>query len=122
MLRSILKLKIKDHVKIEEIVSQTKAKNIWATIKKLKWNYAGHLARENVMKWNRILTMWVPHQGYRNKGRPVKRWADELVQEIGSHWPSVAKDRAKWRDATESYTRKRVAEGGVSAGWVHPPK
>ncbi len=51
-LRHILGIRLKDKIKNEEIYRRTNSAKISYIIKKLKINYARHLARENKGKWN----------------------------------------------------------------------
>ncbi len=114
MMRSILQIRLKDRIKIQEIVNKNEVKIVWITIKKLKWKYTGHVIRETFQKWNKLLTTWKPHQGQRRRSRLIKRWVNEIQQNLGSQWVRVAKDRTKWKEVMEGYTQKWVAEGGVN--------
>ncbi len=40
----------------------------------------------------------------------MKRWVDETEENFGPYWLKIARDRAKWKDVTEGYTQKWVAE------------
>ena len=44
------------------------------------WRWAGHVARCSDGRWTQRLLSWIPHNGYRMQGRPVKRWTDDLEQ------------------------------------------
>ena len=57
MLRSILGLRLKDRVRIEEIFNKSKAKKVGVVTRKLKYKYAGHIVRDTKYKWNKILTL-----------------------------------------------------------------
>ena len=50
----------------------------------LKWRWAGHLSRydDKEKRISKEIEKWKP-LGKRNKGRPRKRWKDDLV-EVGS--------------------------------------
>ena len=56
MLRYILGVKLKDKRSLEEIYSKTRVKQVGVIARTLKFEYAGHLVRENNQKWNKILT------------------------------------------------------------------
>ncbi|CAG9125592.1 unnamed protein product [Plutella xylostella] len=45
---------------------------------KLKWAWAGHVCRMHPDRWARIVTEWVPSDGRRRRGRPRRRWRDDL--------------------------------------------
>lgn len=60
MLRNIVKVKQKDHVRTADVFEKTKTKGVGGTIKKLKLDYDGHIAKESYFKWNKVVTMWTP--------------------------------------------------------------
>ena len=62
MLRSILGARLTDRRSLEDIYMKTRARKVGVIVKILKYKYAGHLARDNSLKWNKILTTWVPHK------------------------------------------------------------
>ncbi len=95
MMRNTLQIRLKDRIKIQEIVNKTEVKSVWISFKKLKWKYAEHVIRETPQKWNKILTTWKPHRGQRRRGRPIKRWVDEIQQSLGPRWVRVARDKTK---------------------------
>ncbi len=64
---NILGIRLKDKIRNKEIRSRTNSTKIFYIIKKLKINYAGHLARENKDKWNRASTFWIPRDRKRKK-------------------------------------------------------
>ncbi|KAI8430209.1 hypothetical protein MSG28_000557 [Choristoneura fumiferana] len=71
--------------------------------KKLKWKWAGHVARMDDEKWTKKLTTWKGPLGKRNRGRPV-RWLDEKLKTAGSNWKERATDRIVWRKMEEAFT------------------
>lgn len=62
MLRSILKIKLRDLVKITKIREKTGESDIGFTIKKLKLRYVGHLVRGGKEKWNYLETLWTLYE------------------------------------------------------------
>eukprot|EP00973_Karenia_brevis_P075989 10556031-Karenia_brevis.AAC.1 len=46
--------------------------------RRLKWRFAGHVARRSDERWATTLTRWTPQIGYRNRGHPNKRWRTDL--------------------------------------------
>ena len=111
MIRSILGIRLKDKVSIKTLFDKSKAKKVWAIAKSLKFKYAGHLIRGNKLKWNYILTTWVPHWGKRRKVRPRTRWSDELRKLAGSDWPTKAKDRNNWKGLVKTFAHSWAVEG-----------
>ena len=97
MLRRLLGIRLADKVNLSKIYEKTKARKARVVARTLKFKYAGHLSRDLKNKWNVILTSWVPHWGKRSRGRPRRRWVDEVVATAGSDWRVKAKDRIKWK-------------------------
>ena len=62
------------------------------TIRKQKWDWAGHMWRELTdNRWITRITFWTP-QGYtRNQERPRTRWRDDLESFV-KHWHRVAQN------------------------------
>ncbi len=73
-LRSILGVKIKDKLCLNYIRGKTNCKNMGYTIIKLKFKYAGHMAREGSKKWNYKTTVWTPYDKKRKKVVHLERW------------------------------------------------
>ncbi|GBP88125.1 hypothetical protein EVAR_63933_1 [Eumeta japonica] len=44
-------------------------------------------------KWSKIITQWYPRDGKRKRGRPQKRWDDDIRQVAGKTWRRVARER-----------------------------
>ncbi|KAI8440150.1 hypothetical protein MSG28_001546 [Choristoneura fumiferana] len=66
-----------------------------AQIAKLKWQWAGHIARRTDGRWGQKVLEWRPRTGRRAVGRPPTRWS--LVKIAGSRWMRKAQDRSEWR-------------------------
>lgn len=105
MFRSILKIKLKDKIKLLDIKEKIKVKDIGYIIRKLKWKYAGHLMREKNFKWHKTATDWTPYGHKRARGRPMLRWRDDF-KELGRRWIRLARDRDIWREMVETYALK----------------
>ncbi len=112
MLRNILGIRLKHKRSIQDIKNTTKIKNIGEKIKKLKFSYAGHLARASNFKWNKIATSWTPKERKRRRGRPQIRWVDEVDKVTGFCWSKIAQDRKKWADLAEAYAQSWAASVG----------
>uniref|UniRef100_A0A8R1EVI1 Uncharacterized protein n=1 Tax=Caenorhabditis japonica TaxID=281687 RepID=A0A8R1EVI1_CAEJA len=48
--------------------------------RKLKW--AGHVSRMKYDRWAKIVSEWDPRGSARPRGRPPKRWADDITDSI----------------------------------------
>ncbi|KAM7248927.1 hypothetical protein ACFE04_019398 [Oxalis oulophora] len=105
MLRSILGIRTRDKIRISEMLEKTHSKIISGQIKKLKFGYAGHVARESRLKLNRRLTFWVPNIGRRRVGRPLTRWVDEIIRVAGPDWSSKARNRKLWTSVSSTYAQ-----------------
>ncbi len=111
MERAIAGLKWYNHTSNKKLKDITRAKDIEGIVKKLKWNFAGHIAREKGEKWwGGILINWIPRYGKRSRGRPA-RWEDEICDEFTILWQREAQDRKKWKAAVEANVQK-WADGG----------
>uniref|UniRef100_A0A8R1IGU3 Reverse transcriptase domain-containing protein n=2 Tax=Caenorhabditis japonica TaxID=281687 RepID=A0A8R1IGU3_CAEJA len=93
--------------------------------RKLKW--AGHVSRMKYDRWAKIASEWDPRGSARPRGRPPKRWADDItdsikifihnealrgnlghgrrrigILEAKRAWSTVGRDRATWRSLVRS--------------------
>src|SRR5579863_9379770 len=73
---------------------KTKVTDVAAFCKKLKWEFAGKIARETG-KWTTHVLHWVP-AGKRGRGRPRPRWEDEIRKAVGENWKTIARDKEAW--------------------------
>ncbi len=98
----------------EEIRKRTGARDISEITRKLKWRYAGHLARLQKDTWAKKVLEWYPVGEKRRRGRPARRWRDELVGEAGITWQRKARNRREWEADGEAYVQ-------VGLQQVRPP-
>lgn len=84
-----------------------------ATITRLKWSYAGHIARCNDSRWNNIILHWRPYLGKRKRGRPSTRWTNDLKLTAGLNWTREAQDRDRWYAMGEAYVQRWTVEMGL---------
>ena len=91
--------KLQDHITIESLRSQTNLKPISAVIKERKLKFFGHIKRSSVGLSKLILEGRA--NGTRNRGRPKRRWIDDINTWIGlPSWDSInaiVMDRVRWR-------------------------
>ena len=52
--------------------------DIMHIINTTKGNWAGHVAHFQYIRWTSQVTDWRPMDGSRRRGRPSKRWRDEI--------------------------------------------
>lgn len=71
-------------------------------VKKLKFEYASHFAKESNFRWNKLVTMWTPIRKHR-RGRPMTRWIDEIGEVAGPCWVICARNRSTWSELLKAY-------------------
>ena len=109
MERSVLGIKRKDRVNLQEIKQKTNFKNVHTVYRQLKWRWTGHMLRENPEKWTKLITEWYPrNNSKRNKGRQPKRWEDDIKKVAGPVWTRVARDRQTWNSLEEAFVNRQV--------------
>ena len=98
MERKMLDLKLKDKIPCSEIRKRTKIIDIIEYTLKQKWKWAGHIAR---LKDNR----WTKRCGSHGagRGRPNRRWQDDITEKEGTTWIRKATDRRRWKTLMEGY-------------------
>ena len=108
--RIMLGLTWKDRKTAKWIREKTKVRDILEAISKLKWNWAGHIARMTDNRWTSRSTFWTPRGHKRNRGRPKTRWRDDLDQHQ-RQWHRTAQNRNLWNDLGKAYVQQRTFEG-----------
>lgn len=102
--RSMLNIKKMQKIRHTKIREATKATDALIYAKKLKWKWAGHVARLKDERWTNRVTTWKGPIGKRRKGRPHMRWSDELIKIAGTRWPQIAQDKDIWYSLEEAFT------------------
>ena len=103
MERKMLDLKLKDKIPCAEIRKRTKIIDIIEYTLKQKLKWAGHIARLKDNRWTRRCTEWQPRRGRRSRGRPSRRWQDDITEKEGTTWIRKATDRRRWKTLMEGY-------------------
>ncbi|KAG6440870.1 hypothetical protein O3G_MSEX001526 [Manduca sexta] len=111
MERAMLGISQRDRIRNEEIRRRTKVTDIAHRISKLKWQWAGHIARRTDDRWGRKVLEWRPRTGKRKVGRPPTRWTDDLARVAGSRWMQAASNRSTWRSLGEAYVQQWTSCG-----------
>ena len=103
MERKILQIKLKDKIPHRDIRKQTNFEDVLKHIGKQTWRWAGHVGRMHDNRWTKRCTEWQPREGRRNRGRPARRWRDDIEVTAGKTWMRKTKDRVEWRRLSEGY-------------------
>ena len=111
MERAMLGVSLRDRIRNEEIRRRTKVTDIAHRISKLKWQWAGHIARRADGRWGRKVLEWRPRTSKRSVGRPPTRWTDDLMKVAGRRWMQVASNRYMWRSKGEAYVQQWTSYG-----------
>ena len=61
------------------------------------------LARMKDNRWTKRCTEWQPRRGKRSRGRPSRRWQDDITEKEGTTWIRKATDRRQWKTLMEGY-------------------
>ncbi|PZC80416.1 hypothetical protein B5X24_HaOG214718 [Helicoverpa armigera] len=81
---AMLGVSLRDRIRNEEIHGRTKVTDIAHRISKLKWQWAGQIARRADCRWGRKVLEWRPRTSKRRVGRPPTRWTDDLIKVAGT--------------------------------------
>ena len=96
MERCMLDITRRDRKRITWIRNYTKL-YIMERIKRLKWKWAGHIARRQDNRWTTSILDWYPCCGVkRPRRRPHARWIDEIRKVARVNWMAKASDRSEW--------------------------
>ena len=85
--------------------------DILAVTKKLKWRWAGHVARMRDERWTKTVTEWIPLEGKRAKARPRTRWEDEMRKYAGVTWARTARNRSEWKLHEKAFIQQWIESG-----------
>ncbi|GBP38812.1 Putative uncharacterized transposon-derived protein F52C9.6 [Eumeta japonica] len=104
MERSILKIKKIQKISHTDIRQKTKVIDALSHSQKLKWRWAGHVARLSDNRWTRKTTQWTGPLGQRRRGRPNAHWADDIIKVARTQWLRAAENREYWSSLEEAFT------------------
>ncbi|CAH2237951.1 jg4645 [Pararge aegeria aegeria] len=86
MARVMLGVSLRDQIRNEEIRRRTKVTDIAQRVAKLKWQWAGHIARRADGSWGSKVLEWQPRTGKSSVSRPPTRLTPNQVDR--RHQPS----------------------------------
>lgn len=107
MERSILGIKLKDRISLKAIRKKIINRvDFLHTVKRLKWDWAGHVARQNKDRWTYSIKNWFLKMG-RKKGKQKTKWDDDIIKFLGynKQYHRVANDRREWSRLREAYAQ-----------------
>ena len=78
MERAMLKITLRDRKTNEWTRNKTGLTDVISTVANKKWRWAGHTASMEYSRWTRRLLEWRPRANNRSRGRPPKRWIDDI--------------------------------------------
>ncbi|CAH2230469.1 jg23194 [Pararge aegeria aegeria] len=111
MERSTLGVSLRDQIRNEEIRRRTRVADIGQRVAKLKWQWAGHIARRTDGRWGLKVLEWQPRTGEISVGRPSTRWTDDIRRDAGSRWRQAAQDRGLWNSLQKTYVQQWTSIG-----------
>ncbi|KAG6445228.1 hypothetical protein O3G_MSEX003777 [Manduca sexta] len=98
--KDYLIVSLRDRIRNEEIRRRTTVTNIALRVAKLKWQWAGHIARRTDGRWGGIVLEWRPRTGRRRPGEGRRSPMDEggpkpvlMVLNGGRLYPAVDDSR-----------------------------
>ncbi|CAH2208128.1 jg27685 [Pararge aegeria aegeria] len=103
MKRAMLGVSLRDQIRNEEILRRTRVTDIAQRVAKLKWQWAGHIARRSDGRWDLKVLEWRPRAGKRSVRRPPTRRKDDIRRVAGRRWRQAAQDRVLWNSLQKTY-------------------
>ncbi|KAM0730390.1 hypothetical protein ACS0PU_002719 [Formica fusca] len=101
----MLGISLRDHIPNEEVRRRTRITDVVERVARLKWQWAGHVARDNI-KCTKTLMQWRPRESRRSVGRPQLRWRDDIQRHAGKNWIQTAQERTTWKEKEEAYVQE----------------
>jgi len=110
MERAILGIRRRDKIRTKSIKNKLRYNiNFLHAIRRLKWDWAGHVARMENDKWAKLSSMWFLKEG-RRRGKQKIRWRDEIDNLLKHNlYHRVAANRREWEHLREAFAQQRAA-------------
>jgi len=99
----MLGISLRNKIRNEEIRRRTKVVDIMKRISESKWQWVGHVARQNHDSWTARITHW---RTKRSVGRTQKRWLDDIKPIAGKRRSQTAQDRNAGKRMKEVYVQE----------------
>ena len=107
MERSMLNITYHDRKTNTWVRAKTGVTDMIKTARRMKWSWAGHISRLKDDRWTKRITTWKPYGRKRLRGRPAKRWRDDLTRFNKICHPS---QRPRWQVDKEAIGLSRVQQ------------
>ena len=83
---------------------KTKVTDVIEQVRRPKLTWTGHVSRIRDSRWTLRITTWKPYEIKRPRGRPARRWRDELDDYWkGTIWQRIAQDKQMWKQHIEAF-------------------
>ena len=108
--RSMLNIIYRDRKTNIWVREKTKVTHVIEQVRRRKWTWAGHISRIRDNQWTPRITTWKSYERKRSRGRPARRWREELYDFWkGTIWQCIAQDRQTWKQHAEVFAQPRDA-------------
>ena len=108
MERSMLNITYRDRKTNIGVREKAKVTDVIEQVRRRKWTWAGHVSRILDNRWTLRTTSWKPYERKRPRGRPARRWRDELDDYWkGTIWQRITPDRQMWKQHAEVFVQPR---------------
>ena len=117
MERLLLNITKRDKIRNEIIRCKTGVKDIIERVWCMRGQWAGQVACMSNTRWAKITSEWTPREGKRVRGRPKRRWRDNIEEVDSSQWMRVTQNRSAWcklwRPSSSSGMNGRVDDDDI---------
>lgn len=103
MERIMLSVSIRDKIRNSIIRDKTKLIDVIETITPLKWQWIGHVVRQDTERWTHRIMFWRPRGTKRSLECPQTRWTDDVKTIASRQWTRRAGNRQAWKELEEAY-------------------
>ncbi len=78
-------------------------------IRRVKWGWVGHVARQTNKRWTNISTFWYLAQHKRKLVKQKTRWHDQIIKYLGNNklYHRVTWDRKEWDRLKEAFAQSK---------------
>ena len=103
MKRNMLNITYRDRKTKSWVREKTNVTDVIEQVRRRKCIWAGHVSRLRDNRWTLRITIWKPYERKRPRGRPARRWRDELDDYWkGTIWQRIAQYIHMWEQRAEA--------------------